>query len=414
MLDTIQVLLHFLLLCIAVMYLLTRSRTVVSLLLEANKRTISILFCILTFSLAIILTSKYGLPVLDVKTNLRTSVGFLAAIVGGPISGVIVNSSGAIFRLSLGGWTAIPCAAATLAGGIIASFLVWRWKLYPGKLTWKTIFIWTALVLVWDSIHVLFFIPAFGGQPFREAFMLMLNDVYLPQIIANTITMLVLSFLVMNLVTQDNRVIAEEQAKWINKMEILTHSLGVKVQERTKELEDTNKKLYESSILDPLTSLYNRQYLYHRLNEENSRISNNGEYELYSVLCIDLDNFKTYNDTYGHSAGDILLREFAQSLVSIVGNQGTLFRTGGDEFIIILPNIGNDEAIILAKSIIATMGKNNPSLQRIEEQQLSCSIGIKTTLNGEKEEETLDMVIYLADQALLLAKNKGKNQYILA
>jgi diguanylate cyclase (GGDEF)-like protein len=420
------------------MYLLTRSRKIVNYLLQEKKTLGNLLICILLFTVPIILTSNFGIPVMEVKTNLRTSLVFFSAIVGGPICSLVIGIIGSLYRFTLGGWTGFACAAATLGGGIVASLAVYKTKNSPSKLSWKAIGLWTLLVFIWENIHVLIFIPLLSGQPSSATVHLLLNQIYLPQITANTLTMLILCFLMRDLVTLDTRILSEKQKKWLQETLTFTHELEVKVEERTKELAEANKKLYESSIRDPLTSLYNRKYLQEIILKENSKLAKY-YYQCYSALCIDLDNFKTYNDRYGHLAGDIILQEFAGTLKKQINDSGLIFRTGGDEFTVLLPNINIQNAVLLAQEIISELEKANSFKGKIKSsiheevlesnERLSCSIGIKTILTDPKANTTIESgrnpnpkidkvdlnnLLYLADKRLLNAKIMGKNQYSLS
>lgn len=428
MTSSILTLINFTLVGIAVMYFLTRSRRIVSFLLKEKKTRRSCLLCILLFALPVTLSSEFGLPVMGVTTNLRTSIVFFSAVVGGPVCCLVIGALGSLYRLTLGGWTGLACAAATLCGSFLASLVVYKKKIYPGKLNPKSIGLLTLLVFIWENIHVLVFIPILSGRPFIETVYFLLHWIYLPQTLINTFSMLIFCFLLMDLVTLDTRILSEKQHQWLQKTFNFAHHLEIKVEERTKELAEANKTLFESSIRDPLTSIYNRKYLQQVILEENAKLAK-GCYQFYAALCIDLDNFKLYNDHYGHLAGDIILQEFANTLRTEIKDTGLIFRTGGDEFAVLLPNIDTENAIFLAQKIIFRLEEANSFKQKVEAvlqekieepENLSCSIGIQTFLNSPVPDSIvpatadLNRLLYLADKHLLQAKTMGKNQYSLS
>src|SRR5208337_5436215 len=102
----------------------------------------------------------------------------------------------------------------------------------------------------------------------------------------------------------------------------------VRVQKRAKVLE-------EETLLDPLTGVHNRRAYEKRIQEELARFERHGE--IFSILMIDIDNFKSVNDRYGHSAGDRCLEEFTKLIGKILRGTDFLARYGGEEFITILP-----------------------------------------------------------------------------
>lgn len=103
--------------------------------------------------------------------------------------------------------------------------------------------------------------------------------------------------------------------------------------------------LYELAILDPLTDLYNRRFSEERLRTEIARADRQGDSLI--VIALDLDNFKAINDRYGHSAGDLVLKEFARRLSKATRGSDIAVRLGGDEFLVILPECSPEKAQIV-------------------------------------------------------------------
>ena len=169
-----------------------------------------------------------------------------------------------------------------------------------------------------------------------------------------------------------------------------------------------NAQLYnkteELAIRDGLTGLYLRRYLLERMDIEMIRASK--ESEDLSVLMIDIDNFKKYNDKFGHVAGDIVLKSMARVLsetFNIAGN--VIARYGGEEFIVLLPNTSKDKAKVLAEELRKKI-KNKKIVLRKKSTQITVSIGVVAFPEDAKMKEEL---IQRADSALYKAKSKGRN-----
>jgi diguanylate cyclase (GGDEF)-like protein len=160
------------------------------------------------------------------------------------------------------------------------------------------------------------------------------------------------------------------------------------------------------SITDALTGLLNRRYLEERLSEELER-SKRHRFPV-SFLMLDIDNFKEYNDRFGHQAGDIALEMTAQCLKTALRTADVAARYGGEEFSVLLPQTNLAEAHIIAERIRHRV--EHTAFPHRESQQggaVTVSIGISTF--GAKV-DTPESIIGAADQALYLAKSRGKNR----
>lgn len=163
------------------------------------------------------------------------------------------------------------------------------------------------------------------------------------------------------------------------------------------------EELKKQSITDHLTGLLNRRYLHERLEEELSRSS---RYERrLSLLMVDLDGFKYYNDTYGHLLGDKILKIIAEAIVKSVRSVDLVSRYGGDEFMVILPETDVASAVTIAERLrndIATT-----ALPARPSSFVTASIGVVCyPEHGTSTEQLLVNV----DKALYGAKNRGKNR----
>jgi diguanylate cyclase (GGDEF)-like protein/PAS domain S-box-containing protein len=161
------------------------------------------------------------------------------------------------------------------------------------------------------------------------------------------------------------------------------------------------------STRDALTGLPNRVLLHDRLEQAvfNAARKHSG----FGFMFIDLDRFKTINDSLGHQVGDELLKRVAARLTACVRATDTVARLGGDEFAVILENLGNDDdegAQQVADKMIAAMGA--PMLIESQHLSTSCSIGISLYPNDGKDSATL---MKNADVAMYYAKEKGRNNY---
>ena len=165
-------------------------------------------------------------------------------------------------------------------------------------------------------------------------------------------------------------------------------------------------ELRQLSTCDALTGLYNRRYLDENLMKEAIRASRQ-HYDLY-LLLIDIDNFKIYNDKYGHQQGDRLLKELAQIISrNIRMNVDLGYRYGGDEFAVTILHANPRQALMVAERFCREYNEKNL-------HPTSLSIGIAKLKNSSNNlEQDLDNMIRKADQALYLAKNNGGNQKVL-
>ena len=162
---------------------------------------------------------------------------------------------------------------------------------------------------------------------------------------------------------------------------------------------------YVLATTDGLTELYNHRYFQEQIRmqvEQSKRYSNN-----FSLIIIDIDFFKKFNDTFGHQSGDAVLRQVAQTLKRNVRATDIVCRYGGEEMSIILPNTSKDEAIATAQKICNKVAEKKFKLTGNNETNVTISLGVSTfPFDGD----TAPKLIEAADKKLYNAKSNGRNQ----
>lgn len=152
---------------------------------------------------------------------------------------------------------------------------------------------------------------------------------------------------------------------------------------------------------DPLTGLWNRRYFEDRLREELSRSRRAGPERRFSVMVVDVDDFKRVNDLYGHAAGDAVLKEVGEFLIAHLRNHDVACRTGGDEFAVLLPDLSAaDCGALLERLRSATLVP-----AEAEKTPVSLSLG---TASWPEAGDSLDSILAQADRAMYAAKRRNK------
>lgn len=177
----------------------------------------------------------------------------------------------------------------------------------------------------------------------------------------------------------------------------------LKERDLAKERVRMMAKLQKLAVTDGLTKLYNSRSFYTQLETEVDRF-NRYKHPL-SLLLLDLDHFKDYNDNYGHLEGDKVLVRFSQIIKSCLRTNDTAYRYGGEEFTVILPETGGEEAGTVAQRIRSALEAERFS--RLDGKKVKITISIGVTEYQHKEE--LSTFIQRADQAMYRSKQKGRN-----
>ncbi len=191
---------------------------------------------------------------------------------------------------------------------------------------------------------------------------------------------------------------------------ILTITLGISALDAhfaklADSLKVANEELRNIALHDNLTGLPNRVLLDDRMAQAASRAERTRR--AFALMFIDLDRFKSVNDSYGHGVGDDLLKSVAQRLTACIRKADTVARTGGDEFVIVLGEIGDaKEAAMIGAKLLDELSR--PFFLGQHELDISCSIGISVYPNDGKDVSTL---MVNADLAMYHAKRNGRNNY---
>ncbi len=178
----------------------------------------------------------------------------------------------------------------------------------------------------------------------------------------------------------------------------------VELRKTAAELAVANRHLVKTTLTDLLTGLPNRRSAMDQLEQAWSAATRSGL--PLSVMMIDIDHFKSINDTYGHATGDFVLREVAHTLRASARREDSVCRIGGEEFLVICPNTDLQAAMQSAERLRTSLEtKKMPVGQH--EKAVTCSIGVAVRV---EETADIDALIHTADQALYIAKKSGRNQ----
>ncbi|MBS2037557.1 diguanylate cyclase [bacterium] len=183
--------------------------------------------------------------------------------------------------------------------------------------------------------------------------------------------------------------------------------VSLQLQRTDPSLRQLLEELYSGSTRDSLTGLANRRQAELRLQEEAAMVRRHGLSVCLALL--DLDHFKSVNDTYGHAAGDLVLQETADRLQSAIRQEDVLARYGGEEFLLILRHTALSGASLLMERLLRSISERPFELLDGQQLNLSLSAGLALFAQGDE----LEQVLQRADQALYKAKQSGRNQFCL-
>ncbi|MBI4357715.1 MAG: diguanylate cyclase [Candidatus Omnitrophica bacterium] len=175
------------------------------------------------------------------------------------------------------------------------------------------------------------------------------------------------------------------------------------------ELQMTNEKLAALSVRDELTGLFNHRFFHEKMVEEFARASRY-HYSL-SCLMVDIDYFKSINETYGHSVGDEVLKELGRFFISSLRQADTIARYGGEEFVILLPHVDYEGAHLLAERLRKKIADTTFAQGSGLSLKINVSIGVSSYPDDLVDRK--ETLLFYADKALYRAKGNGRNQVFL-
>jgi len=170
------------------------------------------------------------------------------------------------------------------------------------------------------------------------------------------------------------------------------------------ELRESEKRYRELSITDSLTKLYNSRHFFRQLRQEIERAKRYEE--PLSLILLDIDNFKGYNDTYGHLEGDRVLAVLADVIRETLRSADSAYRYGGEEFTVILPETEGENASLVAERFRKAFEDTVLSPLPRSEVHMTVSVGVTQYVPGEED----SVLIKRADSAMYTAKTSGKNR----
>jgi diguanylate cyclase (GGDEF)-like protein len=183
-------------------------------------------------------------------------------------------------------------------------------------------------------------------------------------------------------------------------------NIRLRLRNQRNELEHALGCIREMATRDELTGLHNRRYMLDMFGHLISRLERSAT--RFSLCLIDLDHFKRINDTHGHGVGDEVLRRFADIADASLRESDMLARWGGEEFLVLLPDTGAEQACISAQRIRAALG-DHITLHDHRELKVTFSAGVTEFRRGE----TVEQAIERADRALYHAKSEGRDRTAL-
>lgn len=193
---------------------------------------------------------------------------------------------------------------------------------------------------------------------------------------------------------------------WDDEETALRVQMHIQRKRRADRLRDAVSDGLRLAVIDPLTGLYNRRFGLAHLERIAERAL--AENDTYGVLVLDLDSFKAINDTYGHAAGDRILEDVGATMRSALRPSDLVARIGGEEFLVVLPSCGADDAYNVAQRLRDAIGDTATVVEGLPMPlQVTASVGVAV---GGRFGTPAMQVLQLADHALLASKAEGRNK----
>jgi diguanylate cyclase (GGDEF)-like protein len=180
------------------------------------------------------------------------------------------------------------------------------------------------------------------------------------------------------------------------------------LQGRDHQLKDALERMRALSVTDELTGLFNRRHLWNVLEAELSRARRKNA--PIAVMLFDIDHFKQLNDQWGHEAGDIVLQSLAQVVRRVVRGTDIVARHGGEEFVVVMPEAGEDVALLRARQLRSRVAEMNLSYRGNPLNGITISIGVAISADSSQSGDSL---VREADAAMYEAKTRGRDQVVV-
>jgi diguanylate cyclase (GGDEF)-like protein len=215
----------------------------------------------------------------------------------------------------------------------------------------------------------------------------------------------------------------EREAEYSRRLEAEVRDRTQELVEQNVRLEELNTQLAEASLTDSLTGFRNRRFLFEEVARDAALVQRghathkddpSAELPHLVFVMVDLDHFKPINDTCGHAAGDRVLLQVRDVLTQACRSSDILIRWGGDEFLVVGREVDLQKAHIVPERIRAMIERQAFDVGDGQVAHLSCSIGFTQYpfVSSEPHALSLDQAVALADRALYIAKNNGRNAWV--
>lgn len=194
----------------------------------------------------------------------------------------------------------------------------------------------------------------------------------------------------------------------LNQLGVALDGMADELQNRDRQLQDALERLRSQAITDELTGLYNRRHLWNALEAELVRARR--KKAPMSVLLFDIDHFKLLNDRWGHEAGDLVLQNLAQVVRRVVRGTDVVARHGGEEFVVVMPEAGEEVALLRARQLRARVAEMQLAYQGQPLGPVTISVGVVVSADASQSGE---IMVREADTAMYEAKTRGRDQVVL-
>jgi diguanylate cyclase (GGDEF)-like protein len=189
---------------------------------------------------------------------------------------------------------------------------------------------------------------------------------------------------------------------------ILGLLVAIQLEKYDKENIEKSKKLEQLALIDELTQIFNRRAFYKIAEKIISHAKR--EKKLIALIMFDLDHFKKVNDTYGHEIGDIVLKNFVNTIKTCIRENDLFARIGGEEFVLLLYDVNEEDLGTIVEKIITAIRKSSIKIDKKREIKITASLGVY--IFDPEQDDDIQHALINADKALYKAKQTGRNKAI--